>query len=139
VSDISFTTGGVPGSVRTGGAFESLVGETVSLPFAATYVDGAGADGVTIAGNELRFTHTPGRRRFRSADGGLEVIVVACEPAILARLPHGERPGGGHGHADARMILRALAAHTDWFTGRASDLDNLSLAPFGGWTAPAWQ
>jgi hypothetical protein len=130
MGDISFTTGGVPGTVRPSGVFEALIGEPVTLPWGVTFVDGV-AGGFTITGNTLAFS-TTGRRRFRSLDGMTEVSICACESTALARLPHGQRTGCGS--CDRRMILRTIVQYAPWpFDGMAAQLDSRPLAQFGGW------
>jgi hypothetical protein len=126
-------TGGNACEVRHGGAIECIVGETVVAEQTMAYVDGAPEEDVTIDGTSI-VVSTPGRRRFRTADGMFDLVICCAEQAAVERLPDGARTG--HGVANRRMILRALAREAEWFNGLASDLDGRWLAPFGAPHAP---
>ena len=120
-------TGGNACEVRHGGTVEVLVGETLTVGVEVAYVDGAAEAGVTISGKSMTFSE-PGRRRF--SDGRFEFHIVACESAIMARLPNGQRTG--HGNTDARMLLRSICNHASWpFDGYADQIAGRALAPYG--------
>jgi hypothetical protein len=120
--------GDAQGEVKHGGIVEILVGETLTVAGPMSYVDGAGAGGVVVNGRAITIA-SPGRRRFRTADGMFDLNVLAVDPAVLQTLPHGQRTG--HGSCDRRMILRSLANHCPKFDGTVASLPD-SFAAYGG-------
>lgn len=129
----------------SGGIREMVLGDTLTIQLMGQRLESVaiiGGDPATQPTVELTESRpvtasvtfsAPGRYDLRivGSDGTPAALqVVACEPEALAALP--DHVLTGHGSCNAQSILRSLAMHAPWFTGRRTDLFNQSLTPFGG-------
>jgi hypothetical protein len=132
--EITTSTSAANAKGAPGLTVECLLSETMTVwapGLAGILVKSGPADGVTMNGPELTFSR-PGRYRFAIATLHLglgDLHVCVCQDECMQRLPNGDGADGQTRHA--RRILRSLANGADWFTGRASELVNRPLAPYG--------